>query len=629
MFRFRCFTSLLRLVCLTAVLMTCCESLVTAQKPDAAAQQAAAAQKKQQEQERAAAENIQITLLRDGWLGPGDYFSAIKLPLYILLFLAWVGCASWANCDQERLKKEGQQQFNLFYTALYAGGGTLVFFIPLFWVAFVLSALLCFVPILLYVSARNKGLPDADQVLTAEHLYYLFAVGVGKIGIKLAIQKRTAYSGGPAIELDAVGADAQMRQARLVSARNLPGYNLFRENLYEAIKSRATAIMFDFTPQQTLIRHQVDGVWLELVPIPRTPAGNQGKDVYEQMLESAKTLIGGKPADRRSKQTGAFTALYGVKGKKRKPTKYEFDFVSQGTKTGEAVMIQMHTQSVQFQNLEQLGMRAEMQPLVMNQLNCPKGVFLLAAPPGHGLRSTVSVFERVCDRFTRDVVNVEDAAAASEAVENIILAQYDSSKGESPLNVLPDVLFKGFSVYFIRDISNPDVLQLCCGEVEEGRQFMMMFRAKDGVEALCRLVSGKVPAKTIAPVLNAVLTQRLIRLLCPSCKESYHPDAKLLQQLGLRPDQVQQLYQKRTRLPDYEERKRGVCPECNGVGYKGRTALFELLRVSDETKALLLSNPDPAAIRKQMNKEGQRNFLFEGIHLLIKGETSVDELSKA
>ncbi|MDR3234580.1 MAG: Flp pilus assembly complex ATPase component TadA, partial [Planctomycetaceae bacterium] len=425
------------------------------------------------------------------------------------------------------------------------------------------------------------------------------------------------------------GLDPQKLLARLVLARNDPGYNLLRENLFEAIKSRATAVMFDFTPQQTVIRHQIDGAWLELVPIPRTPGRNRDKDAHEEMLEAAKKLVGGRPEDRRSKQTGQFAAFYGAKGKKKKPVKYDIDFVSQGTKSGEAVMLQLHTQAVQFTALTQLGMRAEVQPFVMNQLNSHQGIFLLAAPNGHGLRSTVAVFEQVCDRFTRDVVNVEDALAPSEVVENIGLARYDSSKGETPMNVLPDVLFKGVSVLFIRDISYPDVIQLCCNEVAEGRQFMMMLRAKDGVEALQQMLSGKVPPQTVVPVLNAVLTQRLIRLLCPSCKEPYQPDAKLLQQLGLRPEQVQQFYRKRTPLPDYEERKRGVCPACNGVGYKGRTALFELLTISDETKALLLSNSDPKTIRTQFSKEGQKNFLFEGIHLLLRGETSVDELSKA
>ncbi|GHT12156.1 hypothetical protein FACS1894170_06610 [Planctomycetales bacterium] len=595
------------------------------------AEQAARDKEKQtQEQAKTIAKNIEDRLFQEGWLGPGGYFSPVKLPLYILLFISWVGCASWANSDQERLQKDGREVFNLFYTAAFTIGGTLALFIPVFAVSFVITVLLCFVPVLMYVSARNKGLPPADKVLTGEHLYYLFAVGVSKIGIKMNVQPRTAYSGGPPIELQAVGAnlDEQVLLGRLVAARNTPGYNLFRENLYEAIKSQATSIMFDFSPTQTLIRHQVDGTWLQLVPSPRTPGQNRDKDAFEEMLEAAKKLVGGKAEDRRSKQVGKFIALVGGKGKgKKKSVKYEIDFMSQGTKTGEALVLQLHTQTVKFQNLAQIGVRAEVQPRVMEQLNSPKGIFLVAAPPAQGLRSTLSVLQRVCDRFTKDVVNVEDEAQPSEPLENIVLAKYNSGKGETPMKVLPDVCFRGASVLFVRDITDAEVLQLCCDEVAEERKFMLMYRAKDGVDALLRLLSGSVPAASIVPVLNAVMAQRLIRKLCPACKETFQPDAKLLQQLGLRPEQAKVLYRKRTPLSEYEERKRGICHECNGIGYKGRTGLFELLTLSDETRALLLSKPDAKILRQHFNKEGQRGFLFEGIHLLLKGETSVEELS--
>jgi type IV pilus assembly protein PilB len=126
-----------------------------------------------------------------------------------------------------------------------------------------------------------------------------------------------------------------------------------------------------------------------------------------------------------------------------------------------------------------------------------------------------------------------------------------------------------------------------------------------------------------------VVCQRLIRLLCPDCKEAYAPDPKVLQQLRLNPSQVQELYRTRTPLPTpHEEAKRGICQKCHGVGYYGRTALFELLTVSDSVKALLISNADAVTIRQQLSKEGQETFLHEGIRLLLKGDTAVEELSR-
>ena len=579
-----------------------------------------------------ALQKISEKLFSDGgWWGPGGYFSPIKLPLYILIFLIWVGCASWINADQERLKKENREVFNLVYLLLYGVLGTAVFFIPIFWVAFSLTALICFVPSLTYVVIRNQSLPPGEQVLTAEHLWFLFAVTMGMVGVKIAYGPRLSYQEGVPIEFEPMGkgVDPQKLLGYLILARNAPGYNLLRENIYEAIQSRATAMMFDFSPEQTKIKHQVDGVWLDLVPIPRTLGRTREKDIYEEMLEAVKKLVGGNHEDRRSKQGGKFNAIVGNPKKKNKQKKFEVEFMSQGTKTGEAAMIQFHAQVVPFKTPEEIGVRSEMQPKIMEQINGKKGFVVISAPPANGLRSTMSVVSRFCDRFTRDVANIEDVNGASEPIENVIPGLYDSSKGETPMKTLPDLLFRGIAVLFVRDMSGVETVKTCCEALlHDDRLFITMVRAKEGVEALRRFISVDYPSQQIVPHINSVITQRLIRTLCPECKEAYEPEPKVLQQLRLNPNQVKQLFCKRTPLPPHEEAKRGICHKCNGIGYFGRTALFELLVVSDATKALLLSNAEPAAIRLQFNKEGQQTFLHEGIRLLLKGETTVEELSR-
>ena len=197
------------------------------------------------------------------------------------------------------------------------------------------------------------------------------------------------------------------------------------------------------------------------------------------------------------------------------------------------------------------------------------------------------------------------------------------------MKTLPDLLFRGIAVLFVRDMSAPETVKTCCEALQhDDRLFITMVRAKEGVETLKRFLSVNFSAQQIVPYLNSVICQRLIRKLCADCKEAYIPDPKVLQQLRLNPNQVQQLFRKRTPLPPHEEAKRGICMTCHGVGYFGRTALFELLMVSEAVKALLLANAEPATIRQQFNKEGQQTFLHEGIRLLLKGDTDIDELSR-
>ena len=574
-----------------------------------------------------------------GWWGPGGYFSPIKLPLYVLLFLIWVGCASWINADQERQQKENREVFNLVYLLLYGVLCTAIFFIPIFWAAFSLTVLICFVPALTYVVIRNQSLPPGDQVLTREHLWFLFAVAMGKFGIKIQHGQRLTYTAGPPVELEPVakGVDPQTLQARLILARNDPGYNLLRDNIFDAVQSRATALRFDFSPEETKIWHQVDGVWLELLPVPRKLGRSKEKDIYEEMQEAVKKLVGGNPEDRRSKQGGKFKALIGNPKKKSKLKKFDAEYMSQGTPTGEAAILQLHAQTVPFKTLDEIGVRTEMQPKILAQINQHedesiyghKGFVIISSPPTHGLRSTVSVLSRSCDRFTRDVANIEDVNGASEPIENVIRGMYDTGKGETPVKPLADLLFRGIAVLFVRDMSAPETVKTCCEALlHDDRLFLTMARAKDGVEALRRFLAVDFPSQQIVPYINSVICQRLIRVLCSECKEAYEPDPKTLQQLRLNPNQVQQLFRKRTPLPPHEEAKRGICHKCHGVGYYGRTALYELLTVSDAVKALLLSKAEPAVIRQQFNKEGQQTFLHEGVRLLVKGDTAVEELSR-
>jgi type II secretory ATPase GspE/PulE/Tfp pilus assembly ATPase PilB-like protein len=444
------------------------------------------------------------------------------------------------------------------------------------------------------------------------------------------VKKKQTYEVGPPIEFEALGngLNKSALQGRLLIARNAPGYNMFRQHIYDAISSNATSIMFDFTVERTAVKHFVDGVWLNLAPIPRILDKNTNKAPEELMLEAAKLLFGGNPEDRRSRQAGKFLAFVG-RGKKKK-TKYEADMTTQGTQTGEAAMVQFTASKIPFQNLDDIGMSPMMQPKFMEQINAKKGLFILSAPPANGLRSSMEVFSRVCDRFTRDVVNVEDTATQSEAVENIIQARYDSTRGETPMKVLPDVLFKEPRALIVRNMTNPEVMKLCLTEIDKTRMFTTMARAKDSVEAILQFLSlPQLQKSDFVRKLNAVICQRLIRKLCPDCKEPYQPAPQLLAQLGLNPQQVQQFYRKRTPLPnEAEERKRGVCPTCNGIGYHGRTAMFDLVIVSDSLREMLLSNPNPQLLRQQLAKERQNGFMLEGIRLLVEGETTLEEVSR-
>lgn len=572
------------------------------------------------DREKEAADRI----LQDGWWGTGHYFSITKIILFLVIFWCWIVTADWMNDDMEHRKVETRPMQNLQFFLVYVGISTVAFYIPTFWASFPLTLLAWAVPMVTYVKLRNQTVPEHEKVWTRDHLEYLYAVYMNKIGVKVKIKKRASYETGVPVELNPFGKQLspQVLQGRLILARNSPGYNDLRAFLYDGLLRDADSVMFDYSPQKTIVRHMIDGVWIEIIEVPRQVEKGKEKDKLELALESAKVLIGGNPSDRRSKQTGSFTATIGKK-------KYDCEFMSQGTPTGEAMLIQVVRQQVPFSTLDELGMFPTVQEKLRGHLNAAKGFFLISAPPGNGLRSSCNVFIRNSDRFTRDVTAIEDAQNPHPEIENIVMYRYDSFRGENPMTVLPDVFFKEPHAVIVRDVVNVETLTLCCKEVvDNNRLFISSIRANDAVEAMLRMLALKIDPQLYATALSAVICQRLIRKLCPDCKEGFQPPPQLLQSLGFAPGSINEFYRIRSPLPEELERKRKPCPTCNDIGYKGRTALFELVELNDEIRSLLVTHPNINEIRQAVVRSQQPGFMQYGAELVRQGITSVDELSR-
>ncbi|MGL4943862.1 MAG: ATPase, T2SS/T4P/T4SS family [Thermoguttaceae bacterium] len=569
-------------------------------------------------------------ILKTGWWGPGGYFSITKIILFILVFWYWVFVSDWVNGDMERLKNPNRENTNLINVGISVGLGLVAFFIPIFWVAFPAFLLIVITPPLLYAKARNQTLQEHEKVLTRDHLVHLFARFVNMFGAKMSVKKQMAYEGGAPVELKPSGqnVDNKELQGRLIVARNHAGFNFLRDYLFDGLNRDAIAVLFDYQVQRTIVRHNIDGVWHDVADVPRVTDNRKdkeaaGKSRLELALESAKMLVGGNPDERAKKQTGTFvTAL-------RKKTLFDTVFTAQGVPTGERVLFEFNRQKASLKSLDELGMSASMQTELVNHLNAKQGFFVFAAPVAGGLRTTITISLRASDRFTRDVACVEDKRKPYENVENTMMTFYDSFAGETPMTVLPDVFFKEPNALILHDMVNVETLTRCCEEVENERLIITSNRARDSVEAVYRLLAMKVAPPLFVSKLTGVLAVRLIRKLCPDCKEEYTPSPQLLQQIRVPASAVKGPFcRQRVPLPEHEERKRGPCQTCNDIGYKGRTALFELITFNEDIRAALLGKPDPAAVRKAIEASKQPGFLQAGLNAVMQGTTSVEELMR-
>jgi type II secretory ATPase GspE/PulE/Tfp pilus assembly ATPase PilB-like protein len=265
------------------------------------------------------------------------------------------------------------------------------------------------------------------------------------------------------------------------------------------------------------------------------------------------------------------------------------------------------------------------------------GLVAFAALPGDGLSSSWRAALRSTDRLMRDFITVEEVGKHEPDVENVDVQKFNASTGETPHGILPKLILRQPEVICMPELTpaHAEALGLICKWLsDEGKFSIVSLRGKEASDTLVRLMALGTPPEVLAPHMRAVIYVRLIRKLCEACREAVQPTPELLQRLGIPPGRVQVLYRERGQLsPEQQQelRKKGiplVCPGCNGLGYHGRTALYEFLVLDDNLRAALAQGADLNQIKQLAKAAGNRTLQEEGILLMALGTTSLTELQR-
>jgi type II secretory ATPase GspE/PulE/Tfp pilus assembly ATPase PilB-like protein len=539
----------------------------------------------------------------------------VKLLVIWLLFLVWVKSGDWINRDSQ-IFGLGYGTWNpaIFFPFFIAIAFLTFPITPVgvsyFWLSLGLLSICylgAFVP---YTVARNKAVALHQKVFTPDWFRYEVATILNKFGMKLDAERKADYEKGAQVDLMAINAtDDRTNQANLITARQSPGYLLVKELVAEMADRRADRTMLDYTQQTVISRQMIDGVWHN--------GRTMDREAGDVMLAVMKVLSNLDMADRRKKQSGKFGAKYNDHS-------YVLPIVSQGVKTGERVIVDlMAGKRASFKTYDDLGMRKKLADQWAELMALDRGLLVIAGLPEGGITTTTDVSLMETDRLLRDFVSIEEEKHRDRELENIDVTTYSAEKGETPTTILPALIRKYPNVYVCRDFVEAPAAKLLLDEISEDRLVITTIQAKDAPEAMLRVLQKQVPQREFAKTLSAVLCVRLIRKLCDECKVAYEPTPELAKKLGLPEGKVEALF----RTPKAEEIEK-PCKTCGGVGYKGRTAVFELLIVDDQIRQILLKEPKLELLRKAAKAAGMRSFQEEGVLLIAKGVTSLAELQR-
>ncbi|WP_321393988.1 type II secretion system ATPase GspE [uncultured Desulfuromusa sp.] len=283
------------------------------------------------------------------------------------------------------------------------------------------------------------------------------------------------------------------------------------------------------------------------------------------------------------------------------------------TAFGERVVLRLLDKASSVLSLEEIGLKETQLQRVENMINKSHGVFLVTGPTGSGKTTTLySVLTRL-DRLEKNIITVEDPIEYQ--LSGVGQLQVNSKIDLTFANGLRSILRQDPDIIMVGEIRDQETAEIVIQSALTGHMVFSTLHTNDAAGALTRLVEMGVEPFLAASSIVGVMAQRLVRKICPHCREEVVPPAELLDEL------------RDEGLPDNPVFFSGRgCERCMQIGYWGRTGIYELMEMDDDVRDLLLKNKDAASIRKIAKQKGMQTLRSAGLAKALQGETTLEEV---
>ncbi|GIX03880.1 MAG: hypothetical protein KatS3mg113_0886 [Planctomycetaceae bacterium] len=531
----------------------------------------------------------------------GFYIHWVKLFFVLGAFAGWLWTARWIDDDAQALKVRPEMWNGVFLLS-----GVTTFLLGLCSANFPLTLIALVTgyatPLTLYITERNQHVPESAKLFTPRHLRTVANRVLARLGIEIAGKRTEVVVGGPPIRLIGKSGRGPQEVDRSRQVENSRGYLAAKELIYDAILRRATDIHLEPREREMQVRLRIDGVMHLSEPFDRATG--------DAIVNIFKVLSAMDITERRKPQDGSFRA-------ELEDRQIDFRVATQGLQTGEKMSIRILDQSASVKTLSELGLRKQLLDQIQQIIHQPHGMFLSCGPTGAGKSTTLYAALREINAYENNIITIEDPV--EYRMENVTQIEINTKAGQTFAGSLRSVLRQDPDVVMIGEIRDAETAQIACQAANTGHMVFSTVHANDTIAALSRLIDLGVEPFILADSISAILGQRLVRKLCNDCKEAYKPSIDELQRAGLPGEKVDKFYRP-PKNPQF------TCPTCNGLGYLGRIGVFELFVVTDRIRDMIREGQSMTAIKAEARKNGMLYMREEGLRLVVKGVTSLDEL---
>jgi general secretion pathway protein E len=372
--------------------------------------------------------------------------------------------------------------------------------------------------------------------------------------------------------------------------------------LSQAVRDNASDIHIESYKDRVKIRKRVDGILYDMYSPPRHVQG--------KLISRVKIMAKMDIAEKRLPQDGRIEIRIADKN-------VDIRVSTLPTSFGERVVMRLLDKSTSLVPLQELGLSKEDMDHFLRMIRAPHGIILVTGPTGSGKTTTLYSALSILNQPDINIITVEDPIEYQ--MQGISQVQVNPKIGLTFANGLRTIVRQDPDVILVGEIRDLETAEIAIQSALTGHLVFSTLHTNDAASAITRLIDMGVEPFLVSSAVNAIMAQRLVRKICPHCREAYVPPNAFLERVGLSPIKFagRELY-------------RGVgCAQCLQTGYKGRIGIYELMNLTPAMKSLILTTSDAGQIKKQALSSlatGMVTLRQDGLRKVLAGQTTLEEV---
>ena len=369
--------------------------------------------------------------------------------------------------------------------------------------------------------------------------------------------------------------------------------------LLQAIKDKASDIHFEPFEDEFKMRYRIDGVLYEMIPPPRHLA--------LPIVSRIKVMSNLDIAERRLPQDGRIELQVG-----NSPVDLRISVLP--TMFGESVVMRVLDRSNVQLSLDKIGLRDDELENVRSLIARPNGIVIVTGPTGSGKTTTLyAALNELNDPETK-ILTAEDPVEYD--IDGLIQCQINTEQELTFARLLRSFLRQDPDIILVGEIRDLETAQIAVQASLTGHLVFSTLHTNDAPSSILRLLDLGMEAFLLTATIEAIVAQRLVRRVCLHCKEEFTPTDEQLMELQLKRSDIEG----RTLF-----RGRG-CDNCNHSGYRGRKAIFEIMRLDDQLREMIMKEASTTVLRAECRRRGMRTLRESGLLAIFEGQTTIDEV---